>query len=325
MKRIACIIIFLMAACIGVSAQVTQWAEVSGIAAIPNINNHGATSIELKYAMTFAYSREEKLKMKDSSESRYYTEVRFETDSGPVAAAEGYEQYADSGAAATFTDYTYVYSGHYYPGQTLFVPVAALALDTGYHRLRVVFRVYDEAHALICTDAPVVSFRLRMPPIQRYKVMIRDISVTSLDPKGESWDYYWFNSNKSKPDVFWEIFYGGHAVHVSDTQWDTYEYEDKYGSSDYTFCVAKGDLYNITVMDRDVLSRNDFIGSTAIDTKQPLCCSGKLQRKKFNSVLGMVYAISTDPNASLQYRAEDDTILNPRKKVLNDAVGYPKK
>ena len=317
--------ICLSAISTGAYAQVTQSVQVSSIAAIPNINHRGATSIELKYALTFKYSREEKLKAKDSSDCHYAVEVRFETDSGPVAAAEGYEQYADSGAVVTFEDEVYVYSGHYYPGQELYVPVAALRLDTGYHRVKVAIRVYDRAHQLIKTDAPDVYMNLRMPTVQRYKVMIRDISVETLDPKGEPWDYYWFNSRKALPDVFWEIYYGGHPIHLSETRWDTYEWEDESGSTDYVFCAAKGDVFNITVMDRDVLTPNDFIGSTAIDTKQPQCCTGKLQVRKFNSVIKMAYGISTDMNASLQYTPAEDAIVNPHKKTPIDTTGHQRK
>ena len=78
-------------------------------------------------------------------------------------------------------------------------------------------------------------------------------------------------------------------------------------------------------MDRDVLSRNDWIGSTGVDTKQPLCGSGKLQRRKFDSVLRMDFAISRDVNAGLDYHTAEDTIVNLPIRIPADISGYKKK
>ena len=281
-------------------AQLKQEVKISNVSIIPRINNEGATSMQVNYALNFKYSRQDKLNAKDSSDNHYLIEIRLETDSGRVLAQQGYEQNIDSAGTLVFRNEVLLNIDRYYAGNAIFLPIASLRLDTGTYRIRAVMRCYDYNHLQVTDDLRSGFTVFRMPQHQAVKLMMRHISVSHTDHSGEPWDYYPFNYHKSLPDVFWELHYGTAPLHTSTTQWDTYEWEDQYGAGDYTFYIIKGDVLRMRIYDRDVYSPNDLIGSTYI-SMGPKCCDAKLHDIKFDYVLNMVYAISEDVNATIEY------------------------
>ena len=291
-------------------AQLKQEVKISNVTIIPKINNEGATSMQVNYALNFKYSRQDKLNAKDSSDNHYRIELRLETDSGLVLAQQGYEKYIDSAGTLIFRDEVLLSIDRYYAGNAIFLPIASLHLETGTYRIRAVMRCYDYSRQQVTDDFRSGFTVFKMPPHQAVKLMMRHISVSPIDPSGEPWDYYPFNFHKSLPDVFWDLRYGTGIIHTSATQWDTYEWDDQFGAGDYTFYVIKGDVLRMRIYDRDVYSPNDLIGSTYI-SMGPKCCDGKLHNLKFDYVLNMVYAISEDVNATIEYMpvVPSDTII----------------
>ena len=85
-------------------AQMAQEVKISNVSLIPRINHDGATSMQVNYALTFKYSREDKLKAKDSSENHYRVELTLETETRIILAQQGYEQNMDSAGALMFDD-----------------------------------------------------------------------------------------------------------------------------------------------------------------------------------------------------------------------------
>jgi|GEM_PF-3822355 len=310
MRRLLHVLLILFIAA-HADAQPVQVAKFLNMAVIPKINHDGATSMQVKYAITFKYSRDDFYRAKDSSAKRYRVDVRLETEHGLVLAQDGYEGYVDSANTLAFADELLLYRDRYYAGQNVSIPLAALRLDTGKYKIRAVLRCYDQDHMAVSEEFRSEYVDFRMPPHQAVKLMVGDISVMHTDPSGEPWDYYPFNIRKALPDIFWLLSYGGTTIHTSETQWDSYEWRDSMGCGDYLFYIVKGDVLRLRVFDRDIYSPSDFIGATEIDTKTN-CCNGKLQNRKFDRVLNMTYALSDSVDHRVSYPSIDTMPVQQR-------------
>ncbi len=245
-----------------------------------------ATALKITYDVTLLHSIKE-MEAGGDTIHWYTISVFFYADTGVLSAATGFNKIADSTGRLipghSLSPYT---TNKIYPGQQVYIPVAAFNLDEGAHCLRPVFVAQDNWGNEIACKFKSDSLDFTMPPRIKLKLAVSYILVSDTDYRGEPWDDYVFNPKNAKPDVYWTTVLMGEKLNLADYANNSYTYSDPEGRDNFDFTICKGDIIYLKVYDYDILSRDDFIGELKIDMN-----TYKALDKPVNTKCGLVLDI----------------------------------
>ncbi|MFN8286366.1 MAG: hypothetical protein U0V74_06420 [Chitinophagales bacterium] len=251
-----------------------------------------AQTLAVKYSLQLKQSYNELALSGDSAES-YIVEVRIKDGAGKfISCSKGYGAYTDEEGYAC-SDFLLLlsYNVKLYADQTIYLPLASLNIAEGIQSLQPVLRIKDKWGRVVMADYAAPKTDIEIPLRVHLNLAVRNIEVAESGLKNQSWDYK-MNNDEDKPEVCWALLLGNKRLSLSPFRSNSYTYTDTSGNSDFEFVISKGDIFLINVLDYDLSSYSDKIGTMKVDMADMQKFSGSSFTSKFGKVLKMDFVVT---------------------------------
>ncbi len=265
---------------------------------VANINCSNATYGEaacmaVRFDVQLKQTYNELLQTGDSA-GYFVLEVRLKDGAGNwLLPAKGYGSCADTAGYLRVTvNMPLSYESKIYAGQTVMIPYAAIGLEEGFVKLQPVVLVTDKWGHRRSAETSGAVVDCLMPSKLHLNLSVREILVAETDAKNQTWDYKLPNAENDAPEVCWSIIQANKKLCTSPFKPNDVRYTDEEGKNDYSFTISRGDVFVLQVLDYDLNSYSDKIGSMKVDMNDMEKFSGSSFTSKFGKVIKMEFVIT---------------------------------
>lgn len=148
---------------------------------------------------------------------------------------------------------------------TLFFPYCLIDAEPGRMNLVAHFTLRDLAMPAQPPLQRDLEVALTKPLMRLVRLRVDRILSSSIDAKGETWDYRFFNPKDVQPDLQWQVRVGELPIHASEKQKNDTVYHGSASDITPWILISEGDKIQLQVNDHDLLGASDLVGQTLVD------------------------------------------------------------
>ncbi|MCW5908553.1 MAG: hypothetical protein KIS94_11890 [Chitinophagales bacterium] len=228
----------------------------------------------------------------DSAEA-YFVEVWLKDSAEYIKASRGFTEFTDSiGRLKMQVPLYLVYDAKLYGAFTVYIPYAAMQIGSGLQKIKPVIKVVDRAGKIMVPGFGGNYSTMEVPHKIDLRLAVKSITVAEKDANGKNWDLHLTNPEGAKPEVYWALKYAGKQISRSQYELNNFEFTDAEGKYTFDFAVSAEDIFYIEVLDYDVTSFSDKIGSHKINLQELEALNGADVTINFDYVRKMIFSLT---------------------------------